>query len=233
MNNRYYFCNSLEVKSELNKCTSKYSNDYMYQLYFIKALITFGEFNYALELLNSMENKLIRNNTFKSNLVSKTILDYKIEIYFYLEDFNNIRNIFKSNPRLLKNHKYFYISNYISIKDGLISESDNYKLKQLINYDKTLFINRTNVGRKLLNEMYLNLNTNRVYYDNLEDNYIFKYGKSYYKVICLHNTYNIIYIEIINNGFNYNYIDLTYIDYNSNIKRLSQIDRFNKRYKGV
>ena len=81
--------------------------------------------------------------------------------------------------------------------------------------------------------MYLNLNTNRVYYDNLEDNYIFKYGKSYYKVICLHNTYNIIYIEIINNGFNYNYIDLTYIDYNSNIKRLSQIDKFNKRYKGV
>ena len=40
-------------------------------------------------------------------------------------------------------------------------------------------------------------------------------------------------IEIINNGFNYNYIDLTYIDYNSNIKRLSQIDKFNKRYKGV
>ena len=192
MNNRYYFSNSLEVKSELNKCTSKYSNDYMYQLYFIKALITFGEFNYALELLNSMENKLIRNNTFKYNLVSKTILDYKIEIYFYLEDFSSIRNIFKSNPSLLKNHKYFYISKYISIKDGL-----------------------------------------RVYYDNLEDNYIFKYGKSYYKVICLHNTYNIIYIEIINNGFNYNYIDLTYIDYNSNIKRLSQIDRFNKRYKGV
>ena len=30
-----------------------------------------------------------------------------------------------------------------------------------------------------------------------------------------------------------NYIDLTYIDYNSNIKRLSQIDKFNNRYKGV
>ena len=29
MNNRYYFSNSLEVKSELNKCTSKYSNDYI------------------------------------------------------------------------------------------------------------------------------------------------------------------------------------------------------------
>ena len=72
--------------------------------------------------------------------------------------------------------------------------------------------------------------------------YIFKYDKcgvtngrvsDYFLVITFHNTNKYISMYPCNSSSNFNYVDLNYlkIPSTSNVKRLSQIDKFNMRYK--
>lgn len=75
------------------------------------------------------------------------------------------------------------------------------------------------------------------------DNYFFKYdccgkdyGKTvnYFKVICFHNTKEFITMCPSIKGYGIPYIDLNYLipeQKESKVKRLSQIDKFNKRFK--
>lgn len=72
-----------------------------------------------------------------------------------------------------------------------------------------------------------------------EDSYIFKYdgcGRAddrfvdYFRVICFHNTKNIITMCPVPNMYNVPFIDLNYIS-EEKPKKISQIDRFNKRFK--
>lgn len=81
---------------------------------------------------------------------------------------------------------------------------------------------------------------NAIYY--IYDNtYYFKYdgcGKNngescnYFKVVCFHNTQNIITIFPVNDCYQLPVIDLNYmkIDEKSPVRKLSRIDKFNKRY---
>lgn len=80
------------------------------------------------------------------------------------------------------------------------------------------------------------------YFGTYEDVYIFKYDKcgvtngkvsDYFLVITFHNTNKYISMYPCNSSSNFNYVDLNYlkIPSTSNVKRLSQIDKFNMRYK--
>lgn len=84
---------------------------------------------------------------------------------------------------------------------------------------------------------------NCIYPRLFEDEYIFKYNEcgrsnnklaNYFKVICFHNTNNIITMYPCNNCEKLPCIDLNYLIKNepteNKIKRLSQTDKFNKKY---
>lgn len=85
----------------------------------------------------------------------------------------------------------------------------------------------------------------RLFVGFYDDTYCFKYdycGKennkntNYFKVICFHDTNNIITMYPCLNCENLPYIDLNYLKQNINeentkVKKISQIDKFNKRYK--
>lgn len=91
------------------------------------------------------------------------------------------------------------------------------------------------------------LSDKRIYPDFIDDVYIFKYDNcgtvnqksvNYFKVICFHNTKNIITMCPVNDNLNIPYIDLNYLNQeniqeqsNPKVKRLSQIEKFNQRYK--
>ena len=76
----------------------------------------------------------------------------------------------------------------------------------------------------------------------VEDTYVFKYDncgtsdnimQNYFKVFCFHNTRNIIIMYPAKDCENLDYIDLNYLNHgkkNTNIKKLSQTEKFNKRY---
>lgn len=91
------------------------------------------------------------------------------------------------------------------------------------------------------------LSDNRIFPDFFVDTYIFKYDNcgtednktvNFFKVICFHNTKDIITMCPVAENLNIPYIDLNYLNQNINqepsnpkVKRLSQIDKFNQRYK--
>ena len=105
---------------------------------------------------------------------------------------------------------------------------------------KAIFVSNFPVNR-IINEIKKYIPSGKKLFSNYWDNnYIFKYdgcgkvdGKSvdYFEAVCFHNTSNIITIRPISNGQNLPMVDLNYLvqDINSNVK-MSQIDKFNKRY---
>lgn len=81
-----------------------------------------------------------------------------------------------------------------------------------------------------------------LYFGFVENTYVFKYdfcGKSehknanYFKVITIHGTNNIISMFPVSGDLKLPYTDLNYIQENNNSKKkgISQIDKFNRRYK--
>lgn len=90
------------------------------------------------------------------------------------------------------------------------------------------------------------LSDKRIYPNFIDDIYIFRYDNcgtvnqkpvNYFKVICLHNTKNLITMCPVKDNLNIPYIDLNYLNQeniqeitNPKIKRLSQIEKFNQRY---
>lgn len=82
----------------------------------------------------------------------------------------------------------------------------------------------------------------RIYSGYIENIYVFKYDEcgrdnrkltNYFKVICFHNTNNIITMCPSNNCENLPYIDLNYMVRNTEtpkVKKLSQIEKFKLRY---
>lgn len=76
-----------------------------------------------------------------------------------------------------------------------------------------------------------------------EDIYIFKYNEcgrennklaNYFKVVCFHNTKDFITMFPICEGKYLPYVDLNYLvhdEENIKVKRMSQVEKFNKRYK--
>ena len=83
---------------------------------------------------------------------------------------------------------------------------------------------------------------NRIYPRLFENDYVFKYNEcgrennklvNYFKVICLHNTDNIITAYPSNDCEHLPCIDLNYLkkEEQPKIKKISQIDKFNLKYK--
>lgn len=76
----------------------------------------------------------------------------------------------------------------------------------------------------------------------LDDTYIFKYNEcgrennkmvDYFKVVCFHNTKNMITICPVSGGEHFPHVDLNYMvkDDNKEVKKISQIEKFNNRFR--
>lgn len=97
--------------------------------------------------------------------------------------------------------------------------------------------------KKVLDEIKKYIPSKKCTYPRLfENEYTFKYNEcgrennklvNYFKVICLHNTNNIITAYPSNDCENLPYIDLNYLikkEEPTKIKRISQVDKFNQKY---
>lgn len=151
-----------------------------------------------------------------------------------------------------------YLELYFGI-DKVSSDLDGYLKSQIRNYNKDKFLehikkhnynenqksyfNSDFDSEKIVLEIEKLLpndkHTNRENY--IGNNYIFKYDNcgyikntrtNYFEVITLKDTNKLITMYPCDYGKNYDYIDINYLkeEKKSNVKRLSQIEKFNKKY---
>lgn len=181
----------------------------------------------------------------------------------YDELFNLCIENEKEIKNLNLNNIIFYSKKKVGFFISDIREPNSYLFRQIIEYQETDFLEHikkhlsefTNnpfnesvfVPNFPINEIIQEVkkyipSNNSIYFNFFEDLYIFKYdncGKdnnkqtNYFKVICFHNTKDIITICPSSNCENLPYIDLNYLvkeETSSKVKRLSQIDKFNRRF---
>ncbi len=146
------------------------------------------------------------------------------------------------DPNKRKDHRYLF-RQILEYKE---SDFLDHVQKHLADYNvnveepnKNVFSSKFPLD-KVLEEM-------RKYFDSskslhtvfFEDSYVFKYdacGRAddrlvdYFKVVCFHNTKNIITMCPISNAANLPFIDLNYM-VEEKAEKVSRIDRFNKRFK--
>jgi hypothetical protein len=81
---------------------------------------------------------------------------------------------------------------------------------------------------------------NKLCYGYIADTYVFKYDccgrvdeklQDYFKVSCYHDTNDILLMYPANKCEKLPYIDINYIKEEPKIKRLSQVEKFNRRYQ--
>lgn len=99
---------------------------------------------------------------------------------------------------------------------------------------------------EVLEEVKKHMPSNKSIYPNAYDEaYLFKYNEcgkidnrftDYFKVICFHNTKDIVTMYPVNRCYGLPYTDLNYLNSNlviddTKIKKLSRIERFNRRYE--
>jgi len=153
--------------------------------------------------------KLNSENKNKYNYLKRQILEYDInDFYVHIQ-----KHLADPNKNLDKPNKCIFLPNFPI--NEILEEAKKY-----IPSDKVLFTGE------------------------ITDEYTFKYdgcGKvnnktvDYFKIICFHNTKNYITIFPSQEGEKLPHIDLNYMNKNikeeTKTKRLSQIDKFNQRYK--
>ena len=204
-------------------------------------------------------NKTIQRKI-KLNIISSTLrlLSYQEkykELYqYYLLHINDIKELDIDIKKLI-----FYCKKKLDMLDINKREQHNYIFRQIISYEendflvhikKHLIAEETNSSIFSndfpLNEILIEIKnyilaSKRIYPYLYADTYIFKYNNSgkvndksvdYFEVICFHNTSNIITMYPTECCEELPYIDLNYLIKNNNpkTKKLSQIDKFNKRY---
>ena len=126
----------------------------------------------------------------------------------------------------------------------------NHIKKHLYDYNEDVFYPNENIFennfpiKKIVEEIKKYVPSDKkMYWGVYDDVYFFKYngcGRAnnklvdYFKVICIHNTSDMITMFPVSANENLPHIDLNYlIDYNQSnkVKKLSQIDKFNHKYK--
>ena len=227
----------------------------------LKVLGSFSEALYVLGNIEERytSNKKLFNDFAKYNIIEEKVLYNKLRCLSYLEDFDKVEELLNENRKYLINPKFGYFSNLVKYsKMENINFNASYRLEQLFNYSDEEFLSHISKHMYSRVEDYDVISTfnedfpfDKVFYEvkkkilfckayyfgTYEDVYIFKYDKcgvtngkvsDYFLVITFHNTNKYISMYPCNSSSNLNYLK---IPSTSNVKRLSQIDKFNMRYK--
>ena len=158
--------------------------------------------------------------------------------YAYTEQLYKLYDLFFELTEDQKN-KLGYVKFYCYSKLGYISAEDESNLKsytkrQILSYDENLFREFINIHRRKLDYEKCICNSYNT------DQYVFKYdvcgkdngvSQNYFKVICLHNTNNILTMFPASECERLDYVDLNYLNKKHVSSRPSQIDKFYKKFK--
>lgn len=178
-----------------------------------------------------------------------------LELNNLLEEHNDIV------PALEINSVVFHTKCRSGVLDGESRDKPTYLFRQIVEYDEEDFLDHIKkhlydfcddvFGAVFCKDFPINevlkelkkymTSENATYLSYYDDSYFFRYdncGKNnmvkcnYFKVVCFHNTQNIITIFPISDSYKLPVIDLNYmkIDEKSPVRKLSRIDKFNKRY---
>lgn len=199
--------NPSEALIRTEEYIKKYPNDYIAGVFYSKVLKVLGSFSEALYVLGNIEERYTSNKKINFNA------SYRLEQLFNYSDEEFLSHISK--------HMYSRVEDY----DVISTFNEDFP------FDKVFY----EVKKKILF-------SKAYYFGTYEDVYIFKYDKcgvtsgkvsDYFLVITFHNTNKYISMYPCNSSSNFNYVDLNYlkIPSTSNVKRLSQIDKFNMKYK--
>ncbi len=169
----------------------------------------------------------------------------------YAKEFNIGRVIVFLNKKLQRkdltvdnNNIYVYdqIENYKEEKMRKYIYKHSYKYNESTDTkDNNIFVSNFDYSLVLEEIKKYIPSENKLYLGIIEDIYVFKFDlcgtddnkwTDYFKVVCLHNTNNIITITPVLGYDKLPYIDLNYLRKDNNkVKKISMIDKFNKRYK--
>lgn len=206
--------------------------------------------------VNKTSQKKIKLNIISSKLRLLSYQEKYKELYqYYLLHINEIQDLdLDINPLI------FYCRKKLGLLDATPREQQAYIFRQIIHYKEEDFLKhiKRHLPNNFKEDNHGIFNTNfpieevlteikkhlllvqRLYPYLYVDEYIFKYdscGKDnnktvdYFKVLCFHNTNNIITIYPSDDCEELPYIDLNYLVKDDvKTKGLSRIDKFNKRY---
>ena len=210
-----------------------------------------------------LKNKVRKKTKIKLNIISSRLrlLSYQEkyeDLYnFYYKHIMDVKDLeINVNPLI------FYCKKKLNMLDPNKRDSNTYIFKQIVRYEEKDFLEHlkkhlTNYDssknayifnndfpiEKILTEIKKYIPSENCLYPYLyADAYIFKYDAcgtdkdkvvDYFKVICLHNTSDIITMCPVSGHENWPHIDLNYLNEEKEKPKkrtLSQIDKFNKRY---
>ena len=184
----------------------------------------------------------------------------KLKLLFQAGRYQDALNLYNNNVRdfvnVELNDMHFYCMEKTGRLDPTRRDENSYLFRQIVEYKEEDF--RDHIKKHLLLPDYDNQNESvfvegfpidkvieevrkylpsekRILSGFIADFYFFKYndcGKDHFKVICFHNTNNIITMCPTDNGEYMPYVDLNYLkqEEKPKVKTLSQIDKFKKRY---
>ena len=238
---------------EFEKYLEKYPRDMEARLYYARVCHILGEFSKFKKALNginsitNIENQIDREKYFYLMIRKKLYEGNYQECYNYIKD--NIEFFYKVGERDLE--IMTFLMNKLNIIDLKAIDVPTYFLKQIVEYNKErLFLHIKSIpfnSELNIQEFYSRVsqeipNMNPYNEGFLTKSYIFKYDKcgynkgivvDYFKVYTLIDNDDITTMFPFDNSSRLNYVDindLRYKDKESNVKTLSQVDKFKKRY---
>lgn len=136
---------------------------------------------------------------------------------------------------------YAFRQSYEYQNDDFLDHVSKHLYKENANLSDAVFAENFPFN-EILNEVEKSFDKNkRLFYGLWTDKYIFKFndcgianGKyvDYFEVVCIHDTFNIITMYPMDENKNFSCADLNYLQQGKgNSRKLSQIDKFNMRYK--
>ena len=261
------------ARDQFEEYLERYPKDYSAHTFYASTLITLGNYDEALKILENVEILADRDTNFNSSserrrLFERDLLFTKLRLLSYQEKYDEIEGLYDEYYQKIMDANirglFFYCKKKLNKLGNIDRSKQSYLFKQIIeyhfeemlehirkhladcnldcdNYKTSVFIPGFPI-ESLLDEIKKYIPSNKCIYPGFfEDVYLFKYtecGKfnykvtNYFEVVCLHNTDNIITIYPVIIDPKREYIDLDYMkkEETHKVRRISQIDRFNKRY---
>lgn len=223
------------VLTETGNGTSYSNNRKRYEAFIINMALI------KVKLLANKENYDELYNFFTENYVLFDKADQDFVDYFcriklgMLNDIKDVPiNYYRFNQSFNYQEEAFF--NHIKRHLAIYNQKADYPNQAIFSFDFPFDIVYQETKKYIPSDRKMFLG----YFDNT---YYFKYNNcgsinhdstDYFKIVCFHNTSNYITMYPINNDEHLPYIDLNYLKDNIEIpktKRLSQIDKFNQKYR--
>ena len=252
------------ARKAFEKYIEKYPKDYWAQSVYASILITLKEFDLAEEVLNHVENKVFKDGHLANDFLRKhnderSIFFSRIRLLSYKERYKELYDYLTTNPKFVETFNLKELLLYCKKKIGILKEErmPNYYLaRQVIRYEEQDMLHHVRYQpnsnifsvdfplNTIINEVRKYIPSEKSLCPGvLADWYYFKFdecGKedlkttNYFKVVCFHNTSDIIIICPVKEGEKLPYVDLNYLKENKEqpkVKQKSQTQKFLDRYK--